>query len=507
MAEPPLADAGPRPHPLSGTRSGPLTGLVAASVIDGEEVDAAARGTSAGAARRIPVISARTLEEMGEVVEADEHVVDRAVRAARAAFPAWAATPLEERAAILSRAAEVIAARGARIAELVTAEMGMPIALAQASQWHLPAQVLRTTADRALDARALAWRQPIEGAVLHRRPSGVVAAISPWNMPTYQTVAKVAAALVAGCTVVVKPSAQTPFDGQEFVALLHAAGVPAGAVQLVQGSGGVTGAALAAHPDLAHVSFTGSVEAGRTVARLAAGSLARCTLELGGKSPALVLPSADLSRAIPAVLGSGLVNSGQACNATTRLLVPAARAAEAEDLIRAHAAGFTLGDPFDPAVGLGPLSSVRHGESVVGFAERALADGGRAVTGSPRRAEIDAPGFFVAPLVLAGLERSAEAVQEEIFGPVLVVQPYRDLDDAIDIAHDSRFGLSAEVWGDPAEAVGVAERLHVGQVKVNGVRTRERPGVPFGGVGESGYGRELGALGIEEFTDVTAVMA
>lgn len=494
MVEPALT----RDAATSDGRTGlPLTGLRAASVIDGEAV-------VPGDSRRLRVVSARTLDEMGEVVEADEAVVDRAVRAARAGFLTWSRTSLDERAAILGRAADAIEGHGARIAELVTAQMGMPIALAEASQWHLPAQVMRTTADRARD---LPWRERIEGAVLHRRPSGVVAAISPWNMPTYQTVAKVAAALVAGCTVVVKPSAQTPFDGAEFVRLLHEAGVPAEALQLVQGSGAVTGAALAAHRGIAHVSFTGSVDAGRTVAALATGSLARCTLELGGKSPALVLPSAEVDRAIPAVLGSGLVNSGQACNATTRLLVPVARAGEVVELIRAHAAAFTLGDPFDRAVQMGPLSSVRHGESVIGFIERAVADGGRLIAGGPERVDPGVPGFFVAPTVLDGLDRRSEAVQEEIFGPVVVVQPYRDLDDAIEIAHDTRFGLSAEVWGEDGDAVAVAERLHVGQVKINGVRTRERPGVPFGGVGESGYGRELGVMGIEEFTDVTAVMA
>ena len=468
----------------------------AVSLIDGEPL------TTPG--RRIPVTNAYTLKTLGEVVEADDTVVDRAVGAARAAFGEWSARDVTERAEILRAAADVVAERGERIAELVTAEMGMPITLSRVSQWQLPAAVLRTAADRATE---FAWCEDIEGATLHRRPSGVVAAIGPWNMPVYQTVAKVASALVAGCTVVVKPSEQTPFDGQLLVQLLHDAGVPVGAVQLVQGSGPVTGSALSRHPGVNHVSFTGSAEAGRTVAALAAGSLTRCTLELGGKSPAIVLPAADLEKVIPSVLASWLVNSGQACNATTRLVVPAARLGEVEELIRGHVCDFTMGDPFDEATRMGPLSSVLHGARVVGFIERAQAAGGRFLSGRAARDEAYGPAFFVAPTVIADLDARAEAVREEIFGPVLVTQPYRDIDDAVRIAGDTRFGLSAEVWGPADEAVAVAGRLHVGQVKINGVRTRERPGVPFGGVGESGYGRELGALGIKEFTDVTAVMA
>ena len=231
------------------------------------------------------------------------------------------------------------------------------------------------------------------------------------------------------------------------------------------------------------------------------------TLELGGKSPAIVLPAADLEKVIPSVLASGFVNSGQACNATTRLVVPAARLGEVEELIRGHVCDFTMGDPFDEATRMGPLSSVLHGARVVGFIERAQAAGGRFLSGRAARDEAYGPAFFVAPTVIADLDARAEAVQEEIFGPVLVTQPYRDIDDAVRIGGDTRFGVSAEVWGPADEAVAVAGRLHVGQVKINGVRTRERPGVPFGGVGESGYGRELGALGIKEFTDVTAVMA
>ncbi|MET0199791.1 MAG: aldehyde dehydrogenase family protein, partial [Rhodococcus fascians] len=278
-------------------------------------------------------------------------------------------------------------------------------------------------------------------------------------------------------------------------------GVPPGAFDVVQGTGAVTGSALAAHPGVTHVSFTGSVAAGRTVATLAAGALSRTTLELGGKSPAVLLRGADLDVAVSGALGSALVNSGQACNAPTRLVIPAELAGEIEE--RIAEVTYVLGDPSDPATTHGPLASKRQLDRVVDYAQSALADGGRLVVGTGKPES----GCFVAPTVIADLPATARAVREEIFGPVVVLQTYRDADEAIPLANDSDFGLSAEVWGETSEAESVATKLHVGQVKVNGVKTRDRPAVPFGGVKQSGYGRELGALGLSEFTDVTAVMS
>jgi acyl-CoA reductase-like NAD-dependent aldehyde dehydrogenase len=453
----------------------------------------------------VPVVDPYLEETIGETPESGPGMVDRAVAAAAAAGPGWAAREVEERAALLERVAGLLEREAERMAALVGREMGMPIGLALVTQASVPAAVLRSTA-RA--AREFAWTEPIHGATIQRCPAGVVGAITPWNMPIHQIVAKVAAALAAGCTVVLKPSEQTPFDAELLSTLFAEAGCPPGVLNIVTGTGRVTGAALAAHPGLGRVSFTGSVAAGRTVAGLAARTLTPCTLELGGKSPAVLLPDADLPTAVAGMVASGLVNSGQACNAATRLVIPAALAGEALPLIRAEVLRYTLGAPADPATRLGPLASDRQRERVLEHISGALAAGGSLLAGSEKPSQVIDNGYFVDPAVLVGLPEGAAALREEIFGPVLAVQTYTDIDDAVRIADDSDFGLSAEVWsGDPDRAHAVAGRLHAGQVKINGVRTRERPAVPFGGMKNSGYGRELGTHGIAELTEIRAVLS
>lgn len=453
----------------------------------------------------VEVIDPFTETIIGHVADAGAELVDSAVHSAQAAHRLWCRTHVDERAAVLERTADLLERDAETIATVVTREMGMPISLARVTQAELPAAVLRATA-RA--ARTLDWNTDIDGATLLRRGSGVVGAITPWNMPVHQIVAKVSAALAAGSTVVLKASEMTPYDAEMLAGLFLEAGLPTGAFNLVTGVGPTTGAALAGHDTLAHMSFTGSVTAGRTVAALAGQALTRCTLELGGKSPAVILPDADLPTAIPGAIASGLVNSGQACNAPTRLLVPQSLVAEVTDLIRAAVAEHTLGDPTDPATKQGPLASARQRDRVLDYVAGAVDAGGELLTGTGKPYDGSATGFFVEPTVITGLDENARAVREEIFGPVIALQTYTDIDDAVRIANDSAYGLSAEVWsGDTDRARAVANHLDVGQVKINGVRTRTRPAVPFGGVKNSGYGRELGALGIEEFTDVTAVMA
>lgn len=454
--------------------------------------------------REVDVIDPYTGSPMGRVAESDSAIVDSAVRAAHVAFGSWSRRPLQERVDIVLAAADAVERAGEELAEIVTREMGMPISLSRVTQWHLPATLLRTAAAQALE---IPWVQSIPGATLHRRPSGVVAAISPWNMPLYQIMAKIANAIVAGCTVVIKPSVQTPYDALRLAEIMHEGGIPVGVVNVIQGAGSRTGSELSRHPLVSHVSFTGSVEAGRSVATDAATTLARCTLELGGKSPAVILPSADLNQAVRNVLHSGFVNSGQACNATTRILVPRSQSGTAEDVIRDAVTSFRLGNPALESTNYGPMSSAGHACEVLAAIDRAIKDGGRVITGGNEAAVDGSGGIFIEPTVIADLEEDAHAVQEEIFGPVLVLQTYTDVDDAVRVASNSQFGLSSEVWGDADEAQSVARQLHVGQVKINGVRTRERPTVPFGGVKNSGYGRELGTIGLEEFTDVTAVMA
>ncbi|PPJ24931.1 aldehyde dehydrogenase family protein [Nocardia nova] len=453
----------------------------------------------------IPVIDPFTEQPIGEVGECGPDLVAQAVAAADEASAGWAATAVEERAELLERVADKLLRDTDTIAGLVSQEMGMPVALSRATQAELPAAVLRATAE---SARQFPWSELIEGATLERGAAGVVAAITPWNFPVHQIVAKVAAALAAGCTIVLKPSELTPFDAGVLAELFLEAGCPPGVLNIVTGTGPVSGAALAGHPGLGHVTFTGSVGAGRTVAGLAARTLTRCTLELGGKSPVLLLPDADMDAAVEGALGSGLVNSGQACNATTRMLVPAAALADVGALVHAHIERYTLGDPADPATRLGPLASARQRDRVLEYIDGAIAAGATLITGSAKPSQACDHGYFVDPTVITDLDENARAVREEIFGPVIVIQTYTDTDDAVRIANDCEYGLSAEIWSaDTDRAKTVASRLDVGQVKINGVRTRTRPSVPFGGRKNSGYGRELGTLGIEEFIEVRAVMA
>lgn len=467
-----------------------------AAIIDGREI----RGREL-----LEVIDPYRSTTLGTVESADAGTVADAVTSATAAQRDWAAVPVTERSAVLRRTADLFEQNGTRIADTVTAEMGMPSALAVATQQVMPAAVLRAMADAA---ERLDWETDTDGALLRRVPAGVIAAVTPWNMPVHQIVAKVSAAFAAGCSVVLKPSEMTPFDAVLAREMFIAGGLPAGVFAIVNGTGPDVGAVLAASPGVAHVSFTGSVEAGKAVAAAAASTLARTTLELGGKSPAVVLPDADLTDVIPRVLASGLVNSGQACNATTRLVLPLAQRAEIESLLIAGVARFVMGDPRDASTVLGPLASQRQAERVIDHIEKARADGGRLLVGDGSPVRIGPSTGFVSPTIIADLTPGARAVREEIFGPVLVTQYYDDIADAIEIANDCDYGLSAEVWSSNTDrARDVAAALEVGQVKVNGVRTRERPGVPFGGVKQSGYGRELGALGLAEFTEIQAVMS
>lgn len=451
------------------------------------------------------VVNPFTEQAIGMTPEAGAELVDEAVQSATAAFNRWRDVDVEERAALLERVADLLEDNADRIVETVSREMGMPVTLARATQSELPASVLRAT---AAVARRFPWREETDGATLLRSGAGVVGAVTPWNMPVHQIIAKVAAAVAAGCSVVLKASEQTPYDASIVAGLFLEAGAPPGLFNVVTGTGPVTGAALTGHPDLSRVSFTGSVRAGREVAKLAAETLTRCALELGGKSPAVLLPDAELDRAIPAALASGFVNSGQACNAPTRLLLPKTLLAEASDRIVQAVDSLVLGDPGDPSTQQGPLVTERQRAAVLAHIGTAQDQGGQLLTGTGKPSERCDTGWFVDPTVITGLAEDADAVRQEIFGPVIVVQTYDDVDDAVRIANDSEYGLSAEVWAQDAEAAArVAGRLAVGQVKVNGVKTRNRPTVPFGGMRNSGYGRELGPLGVEEFTEVTAVMA
>jgi acyl-CoA reductase-like NAD-dependent aldehyde dehydrogenase len=462
--------------------------------IDGTWVEPSGSGT-------IAVIDSTTEAVLGTVPEGNSDDVDRAVAAARAAFPAWSATPVEERTALLTKVAEALGARMEPLADLITHEVGMPRVLSQLVQVGLPLNSFASAAQIAAD---FTWEQEIGNSLVVREPIGVVGCITPWNYPLHQIAAKVAPALAAGCTVVVKPSEVAPLNAFVLAEIMDEVGVPAGVFNLVTGFGPVVGEAIAAHRDVDMVSFTGSTRAGKRVTEVAAGTVKRVALELGGKSANVILPDADLATAVPDGVGKCFLNSGQTCSALTRMLVPRDRLAEVEELARTAAESYTPGDPFDGATRLGPLVSSAQRDRVRMYIDKGLGEGATLVTGG-----IDAPagldrGFFVAPTVFSDVTRDMTIAREEIFGPVLVIIPYDSEDEAVEIANDTDYGLAGGVWsGDPEHAKAVARRLRTGQVEVNGGSFN--PAAPFGGYKQSGNGREFGSFGLEEFLEVKAM--
>ncbi|MFH8368156.1 aldehyde dehydrogenase family protein [Streptomyces sp. NPDC018031] len=443
----------------------------------------------------IEVLNPADEQVVGRVPAGTAEDVDAAVRAARAAFPGWAATPPAERAARLAALRDELAARREDIAATITAELGAPISFAQGVQSGAPITVAGSYAELA--ARHSFEERIGNSTVLHE-PVGVVGAITPWNYPLHQIVAKVAPALAAGCTVVVKPAEDTPLVAQLFAEAVHAVGLPAGVFNLVTGVGPVAGQALAEHPDVDLVSFTGSTEVGRRIGAVAGGGIKRLALELGGKSANVILPDADLGRAVGVGIANVFANSGQTCSAWTRMLVPADRYAEAVELAVAAAAKYVPGDPLDPATRLGPLVSAKQLDRVRGYIERGVAEGARIVVGGTDPVEGLERGHYVRPTVFADVTPDMTIAQEEIFGPVLAVLPYADEDDAVRIANGTVYGLSGAVWSaDEATAAAFARRLHTGQVDINGGRFN--PLAPFGGYKQSGLGRELGVHGLAEY--------
>ena len=447
----------------------------------------------------IEVVNPTTEAVLATVPAGTPADADRAVAAARAAFPGWAGTPVADRAALLAALADGLAARTDELAALIASEVGSPLTFATSTQAGLPLVVLRSYADLL---GTYPFDETIGTSLVLREPIGVVAAITPWNYPLHQVVAKVAAALAAGCTVVLKPSEVAPLSAYVLAAVAAEVGLPAGVLNVVTGTGPVVGEALAAHPDVDMVSFTGSVRGGRRVQEVAAGTVKKVALELGGKSANVVLDDADLSRAVKVGVANCFINGGQTCTAWTRMLVPAALHDEAVALAVTAAEKYTVGDPFDPATRIGPMATAAQRDRVRGYVERGIAEGATLATGGP-----DAPleqGWFVRPTVFADVRPDATIAQEEIFGPVLSVLPYRGEDEAVEIANGTPYGLSGAVFSaDLDRAVAVARRLRTGQVVVNGGAFN--PVAPFGGYKQSGTGRELGRYGLEEFLEVKSL--
>ena len=449
----------------------------------------------------IAVVNPTSEQPLGSIPACGPDDVDRAVAAARAAFEGWAATPPAARGEHLAAIAAGLKERRDEIAAAITAELGMPLKLCKAIQVGLP---MGAFASMPGLIEEIAWEEEIGNSRVVREPVGVLGAITPWNYPLHQIAAKVAPALAAGCTVVLKPSEIVPLNAFLLAEVIEAAGLPAGVFNLVTGTGPVVGEAIAGHAGIDMVSFTGSTRAGRRVSELAAATVKPVAMELGGKSPNLLLDDADFGRAVPDGVAKCFLNSGQTCSALTRMLVPRARLAEAEELAVATAETFAPGDPFEPDTRLGPLVSARQRQRVRGFIGSGEDEGARLLTGGAAPPEDLDRGFFVRPTVFSDVTAQMTIGQEEIFGPVLAIQPYDDEDDAVRIANSTAYGLAGGVWSaDPERAVAVARRVRAGQIEVNGGAFN--PLAPFGGYGQSGHGRENGRFGIEELLQVKSL--
>jgi len=445
----------------------------------------------------IDVHNAGTGEVMGRVPAGGEKDIDAAVAAARAALDGWSATPPARRAEYLQKISDGLKARAAELGATIAQEVGMPIKLAGRIQAGLP---IANFANYAKLLGSFSFEQKAGNSLVVREPVGVVGAITPWNYPLHQIALKVAPALAAGCTVVLKPSEIAPFNAFILAEVVEAAGLPKGVFNLVTGFGPAAGEALVRHPQVDMISFTGSTRAGKRISEVAAQSVKRVALELGGKSASVILDDADLAAAVKGTVNGCYLNSGQTCTALTRMLVPEALYQEASRLAVETARGFTLGDPMLESTRLGPLSSQMQLERVRDYIRKGVAEGAELLTGGAEAPEGLPGGYFVKPTVFGKVRNSMTIAQEEIFGPVLSIIPYRDEEDAVRIANDTPYGLAGAVWSaDDARAQAVARRIRAGQVDVNGGAFNMN--APFGGFKQSGHGREAGVYGLEEFLE------
>ncbi len=462
--------------------------------VGGNWVDSAGDGS-------IDVVNPSNEEVIGSVPDGVSADVDAAVAAAREAFSGWAATPLEERLGYIEKLAGQLGARSEEIGELISREVGMPGKMAVMIQAGLPAG---TTASVPATAREFPFEETLGRSLVTREPVGVVGCITPWNYPLHQIMAKIAPAMAVGCTVVLKPSEVAPLNAFVLADIIDELGFPAGVFNLVSGVGPVVGEAIAAHPDVDMVSFTGSTRAGTRVAEVAAANVTRVHQELGGKSANIVLDDADFAAAIPSAVGACYLNSGQTCSALTRLLVPADRMDEAAELAAQAAAGFTVGPADDEGSRLGPLVSQTQWDRVQGYIQAGIDEGATLVTGGTGKPEGLDAGYYVKPTVFSNVDNSMSIARDEIFGPVLSIIGYDNEEDAIRIANDSDYGLSGGVWSsDNDRALAVAKKLRTGEVDMNG--SFLNTDAPFGGYKKSGNGRELGRFGLSEFVEAKQI--
>jgi len=466
--------------------------------IDGAWVPSSGSGS-------IDVFDSTNGEVIGSIPQGTADDVDKAARAAAAAFPEWAAKSPEERAKFCTRIAEGLGARMDEIATVVTREAGMAKWLSLLVQAGLPINSFNTAAQIA---ESYEYETTVGNSLVVREPVGVVGAITPWNYPLHQIAAKVAFAMAAGCTVVLKPSEIAPLDAYILTEVIHDTGLPAGVFNLVTGTGPEVGEAISRHPMIDMVSFTGSTRAGKAVAAAASDTLKRVALELGGKSANILLDDLDDAKFEQAVrdgIGKCYINQGQTCTALTRMLVPTARLADAERIAADEVeSNYQPMDPFADGARLGPLSSQAQVDRVTSYIQKGIDEGAKLVTGGPEKPEGLDKGYYVRPTVFSEVRNDMTIAQEEIFGPVLSILPYETEDEAVAIANDSPYGLSGGVWSaDQERAKAVARKIRTGQIEVNGGAFN--PNAPFGGYKSSGYGREYGTFGFEEFLEIKSM--
>jgi aldehyde dehydrogenase (NAD+) len=457
--------------------------------------------TAPATPRTLDVRNPATEEVIAQISLGSQADVDRAVAAARAAFESFSQTTVAERVALLERIVAEYNRRAQDLTAAVTAEMGAPTWLARDAQVPLGA----THFTQAIEAlKNYQFERQFGSTLVRREPVGVCALITPWNWPLYQIGCKVAPALAAGCTMVLKPSELAPLDALIFAEVLDAAGVPPGVFNLVNGDGPTVGAALSSHKDVDMVSFTGSTRAGIDVARNAATTVKRVAQELGGKSANILLDDADLATFVPAGVQACFMNSGQACAAPTRMLVPQHLHEEVARLAKASAEGTVVGDPLKDGVKVGPLISGAQFERVQGYIRKGIEEGAALIAGGPGKPDGLSIGHYVKPTIFANVRNDMAIAQDEIFGPVLVIIPYKDEDDAVRIANDSQYGLSGFVVSKDIErARKVARRFRSGQVRLNGAK--HDFSAPFGGYKFSGNGREFGVFGLEEYLEAKSI--
>ena len=463
--------------------------------INGEWVEPAGR-------EMLEVINPATEEAFATISMGTADDVDAAARAARAAFDSWSQSTVEERLGVIQNIVNGLKARSEEMAIAISNEMGAPITLSKTAQFGAGLGHFMTIMAILKNYQF----EEIRGTTkIVKEPAGVCGFITPWNWPLNQIACKVAPALAAGCTIVLKPSEIAPVSAYILAEIIAESGLPAGVFNLVNGDGPTVGAAISAHPEIDVVSFTGSTRAGREVAKAAANDIKRVTQELGGKSATIILDDApDFARAVAGGVAGCFGNSGQSCNAPTRMLVPESRMAEAIEVAKAAAAKATVGDPTDETTRLGPVVSETQYNKIQDLIQKGIDEGAELVAGGTGRPDDLSKGYFIKPTVFANVNNDMTIAREEIFGPVLSILPYKDDDEAVRIANDTEYGLSGYVSGDQAHAESIARRIRTGNVHINGAGPDFA--APFGGYKQSGNGREWGIEGFEEFLETKAMM-